>query len=86
MSCMTVVELRRMGINPRIPTMPGRNTSGFDRPGTHCLNQARSTVRCWARRMKAEPRPTGGGGAFPGVVENWAGCSFRMGVTAAHND
>ena len=40
----------RMTIDPRIPTMPGRSTSGFHRPGRHCLHQARSAVRCPASR------------------------------------
>ena len=31
----------RMTINPRIPTMPGRSTSGFHHPGKHCLHQKR---------------------------------------------
>ena len=26
----------RMTIDPRIPTMPARSTSGFHRPGVHC--------------------------------------------------
>ena len=34
----------RMTIDPRIPTMPGRSTSGFHQPGRHCLHQA-STKR-----------------------------------------
>ena len=38
--------------------MPGRSTSGFHRPGTHCLHQARSAVRRWASRMKGELHPT----------------------------
>ena len=41
-----------MTIDPRIPTMPGRSTSGFHQPSRHCLHQARSTVRCSASRMK----------------------------------
>ena len=44
----------RMAVDPRIPTMPRRNTSGFQ-PGRHCLHQARSAVRCSA---------TGGGRAY----------------------
>ena len=48
----------RMTIDPRIPTMPGRSTSGFHRPGRHCLHQARSAVRCSASRMKREPHPS----------------------------
>ena len=31
----------RMTIDPRTPTMLGRSTSGFRRPGRHCLHQAR---------------------------------------------
>ena len=30
-------DLSRMTIDPRIPTMPGRSTSGFHRPGRCCL-------------------------------------------------
>ena len=48
----------RVTIDPRIPTMPGRSTSGFHRPDRHCLHQARSAVRCWANRMKGELYPT----------------------------
>ena len=48
----------RMTIDPCIPTMPGRSTSGVHRPGRHCLQQARSSVRCSASRMKGEPHPT----------------------------
>ena len=44
----------RMSIDPRVPTRPGRSTSGFYRPGRHCLHQARSAVRRWASRMKGE--------------------------------
>ena len=47
----------RMTIDPRIPSMPGRSTSGFHQPGRHCLHQARSTVRCSASRMKGERHP-----------------------------
>ena len=42
----------RTTIDPRIPPMPGRSTSGFHRPGRRCLHQARSAVRCSASRMK----------------------------------
>ena len=48
----------RVAIGPRIPTLPGRNTSGFHRPGRHCLHQARSAVRCSASRIKGELHPT----------------------------
>ena len=41
----------RKTINPRIPSMPGRSTSGFHRPGTQCLHQARSAVGCSACRL-----------------------------------
>ena len=44
----------RMAIDPRIPTMPKRNTSGVHQPGRHCLHQVRSAVRCSASRMKGE--------------------------------
>ena len=44
----------RMTIDPRIPTMPGRSTSGFHQPGRHCSNQARSAVSCPASRRKGE--------------------------------
>ena len=43
----------RMTIDPRIPTMPGRSTSGFHQPGRHCLHQARSAVRCSTSHMKS---------------------------------
>ena len=48
----------RMTIGPRPSTMPGRSTLGFYRPGKYFLPQARSTVRCWASRMKGELHPT----------------------------
>ena len=32
-------------INPRIPTLPGRSTSNFHRPGGCCMFQARSAVK-----------------------------------------
>ena len=51
----------RTTISPRIPTMPGRSTSGFHQPGRHCLHQARSAVRCSASRMKGKLR---GGGVY----------------------
>ena len=38
--------------------MPGRSTSGFHRPGRHCLHKARSALRGWASRMKGELHPT----------------------------
>ena len=50
--------LSRATIDPRIPTMPGRSTSGFHQPGRHCLHQARSAVRCSASRMKGELHPS----------------------------
>ena len=48
----------RITIDPRIPTMPGRSTSGFYQPGRQCLHQARSAVRCSASRMKGELHPS----------------------------
>ena len=48
----------RMTIDPRIPSMPGRSTSGFHQPGRHWLHQARSAVRCWASRLKGELHPS----------------------------
>ena len=45
-----------MTIDPRIPTMPGRRTSGFHRPRRHCLPHARMAVRCSARSMKGEAK------------------------------
>ena len=48
----------RMTIDPRIPTMPGRSTSGLHPPGSHCLHQARSAARCSASCMKAELHPS----------------------------
>ena len=33
----TIHGRSRMIIDPRIPTMPGRSTPGFHRPGRHCL-------------------------------------------------
>ena len=58
----------RMTIDPRIPTMPGRSTSGIHRPGRHCLHQARSAFRCWASRVKGELHPTGEGRAYSFVA------------------
>ena len=43
-------------VDSRIPTMPGRRSSGFHRPGRHRVHQ--SAVRCLARRMKGELHPT----------------------------
>ena len=41
--CTLFVHSRsRMTIDPRIPTMPGRSTSGFHQLGRHCLHQAQS--------------------------------------------
>ena len=48
----------RMTIDPRIPTMPRRNMSGFHRPDRHCLHRARNAVRCPAGRMKGEVHTT----------------------------
>ena len=48
----------RVTMDPHIPTVPGRSTSDFHRPGRHCLHQARSAVRCSASRMKSGLHPT----------------------------
>ena len=56
--CTNVMHDRsRMTIDPRIPVMPGRSTSGFRRPGRQCLQQARNTLRCPTSRMKGELHP-----------------------------
>ena len=47
-----------MTVDPRIPIMLGRSTSGVYQPGRHCLHQARSAVRCSASRMKGELHPS----------------------------
>ena len=48
----------RMTIDPRIPTWPGRSTSGFRGPGGHGMHQApRSAVRCSASCTKGDLRP-----------------------------
>ena len=47
-----------MTMDPRIPPVPGRSTSGFHQPGRHCLHQARSAVRCAASCMKDELHPS----------------------------
>ena len=52
-----VVAVRRT-VDPRPPTMPGRSTSGFRRPGRHCADQARSAVRCSTSGMTGELHPT----------------------------
>ena len=59
MGCINIMHGRSlMTIDPRILTMPGRNTSGFYQPGRHCLHQARSAVACLVSRMKGELTPT----------------------------
>ena len=45
-------------IDPCTPTVPGRSLSGFHQSGRHCLQQARSAVRCSASRMKGELHPS----------------------------
>ena len=37
----------RLMIDARIPAVSGWSTSGFHRPGRHCLHQARSTMGCF---------------------------------------
>ena len=41
-----------------IPTIPGRSTSGFHRPGRHYLLQARSAMRCSGSPVKGEQHQT----------------------------
>ena len=48
----------RTTIDPRIPPMTERATSGFHRPDRRCLRQAQSAVSRWASRMKDELHPT----------------------------
>ena len=48
----------RTTIDPRSPTMPGRNTSGFQRQGRQCLHQPRNAARCSASRIKGELHAT----------------------------
>ena len=50
--------LSRMTVDPRVPTMLERSTSGFHQLGRHCSHQARSAVRCSASRMKGELHPS----------------------------
>ena len=47
-----------MTIGPRIPTMPGRRTSGVHRSSRHYLRQVRSAVTRWVSVMKVELHPT----------------------------
>ena len=57
--CSNVMHGRsRMIIDPRVPTMPRRSTSGFYGSGRRCLHQARSAVRCWTSRMEGGLHPT----------------------------
>ena len=51
-------SFRYRTIDPRIPTMPRRSTSGFNRPGRHRLHQARSTLTSSVNRVKGELLPT----------------------------
>ena len=48
----------RRTTDSRTPTMPRRDTSGFHRPGRHCMYQAQSAVRCSASSVKGELHPT----------------------------
>ena len=42
---MRNVAVDCQAVDPCIPTLPGRNTSGFHPPGKHCLREARSAKR-----------------------------------------
>ena len=75
----------RMIIDPRIPTIPGRGTSGFYRPGRHRVNQARSTVRCLVSHLQGEllystkNQLVGGGGCWEhSIVKNGIVSSLFM--------
>ena len=49
----------RMTIDPRILAMPGWSTSGFHRPGRHCLHQAQKRREVSSEsRMKGEQHRT----------------------------
>ena len=41
----------RITVDPRVPSMPGRSTSGFHRPGRQGEHQARTAVRCGIARL-----------------------------------
>ena len=47
----------RMTIDPRIPTMPGRSTSGFHPPDRHRVHQAQTAVGCSTSHIKGELHP-----------------------------
>ena len=47
-----------MIVSPRISTVPGRSTSGVHQPGRHCLQQARSSVRCPSSCTKSGLHPS----------------------------
>ena len=70
----------RMTVDPRIPTMLGRSTSGFHQPDRHCLHQARSAERCSASRTGGELHPFSreGGGVFRGERLTSAPCAYIL--------
>ena len=51
-------NLEAIVIDPRIPTMPGRSTSSFSRPGRHRVHQSRNAMTCSASRMKSDLHST----------------------------
>ena len=57
-------------IDPRIPTTPGRSTSGFQKPGRHCVHQARGAVKCSVSHRGGDCTMGGEGGE--GIVP-WGG-------------
>ena len=64
LSCMAVVcQTVDQTVDPRIPTMPGRSSSGFHRPSRHCLHQAEGGGGGWGTA-----RRRGAGGGREGVV------------------
>ena len=63
----------RVAVDPRIPTMPGRSSSLFHRPGRHCLHQARGGGNSSAMRIKDDVASRYGHGSVP-VVSDVARC------------
>ena len=58
---MSLLGRSGLTIDPRIPTMPGRSTSGFHGPGRHVFfnfNSPTRAVRSSVNRMKGELHST----------------------------
>ena len=45
-------------IDPHIPPVPGRSTSGFNQPGRHCFHRARSAMTSSVSRINGELPPS----------------------------